>query len=62
MVTDLSTLLTVHEAARRAEYVSESALRARIYRGELPVIRLGRGTFIERDVLDAWLKTRGVKG
>jgi excisionase family DNA binding protein len=62
MVADLSTLLTVAQASRRSEYLSEPAIRARIIKGEIPVIRLGGSVFIERDALDSWLKRRGVKG
>ena len=62
MTTDLSTLLTVQQAARKSEYVSEGALRARIKTGELPVVRLGSSLFIEANELENWLKRRGVRG
>ncbi len=62
MLADLNSLLTVAQAARRTEYISEAALRHHIAGGELAVVRLGKNIFIPIDALEDFLKRQGVKG
>lgn len=45
-------LLTLAEAAARCG-LTEAALRARAWRGKLPVVRAGGGMYLEADVADA---------
>jgi hypothetical protein len=61
MTANLDSLLTVSQAARKSSYLSEGAIRSRIARGEIPVIRLGSSLFIEAQALEDFLKQRGVK-
>jgi excisionase family DNA binding protein len=54
-----STFFTVAQLAAYLGF-SEKAVRARVYRREIPFIQIGRRIIFKRDDIDAWLKAHTI--
>lgn len=48
------------DAGARFLGMSERALRARIFRGQIPVVRIGRRVFLDRERLEQWIAEHSV--
>ena len=59
---DSQQLLTIKEAAQ-ALNTKESWIRSAIFRGEIPIVKLGRLVRFDPEVLDQWIQSnsRGSK-
>jgi len=57
----VSQLLTFHQAALRAGFLSEGSLRARAHRGALPTVNIGGRVFVTVEALEQLLREEGVK-
>jgi hypothetical protein len=47
-------LLDVRSAARMLG-MSPGALRARIWQGQIPIVRIGRRVFLDRNQMERWI-------